>query len=87
MLGIATSWGGNTTDLGLVIRAFALIQFNTKDFIFKKLRFALLTEFASSLNGRFFMFIRPKILHCYGACSYIYRTAGVFYKAYWAYLG
>ena len=54
MLGIATSRGGNTTDLGLVIRAFALIQFNTKDFIFKKLRFALLTEFASSLNDRFF---------------------------------
>ena len=39
----------------------------------------------SSLNGRFSMFIRPKILHCYSACNYMYHRTGVAYKAYKAY--
>ena len=39
----------------------------------------------TTLNGRFFMFIRPKILHCYSAYNYMYHTTGVLYKAYWAY--
>lgn len=39
----------------------------------------------SSLNGRFFMFIGPKILNCYSACNYMYHRTGVLYKAYWDY--
>ena len=39
----------------------------------------------TTLNGRFFMFIRLKILHCYSAYNYMYHTTGVLYKAYWAY--